>query len=190
MIPEKIKTIRMFLGISETQVSSLIYTNNYKYKRSENDVNYISSDMLLLLSVIYRVPLEKLLLDNYTKEDILKNGYLESLKILSKEQIEESLKDNVCSYFVKKRKKANYTTINMILKNEKRFFATKLKEIRLSKQLNTIDISKILEMEISEYIVFESGRILPEPLQLIRLINVLNVPIADLISFRPQNDRH
>lgn len=182
MIPKKIKAVRELLGITEIQVSNMICVNSYKYKRCERDVNYISSEMLILLSIIYKVPFEMFLLEKYTVEDILESEYLNSLKGLDRKQIESALKDNLCRYFLKKRKKANYTTINMILQNERKKFAANLKDIRGLKQLAIINISSAMELSDALYKTFESASVLPDPSQLICLINYLNIAINSLIS--------
>lgn len=184
MIPKKIKAIRELLGITELQVSSTICVNSYKYKRSEGDINYLSSEMLILLSIIYKVSLEKLLFEEYSSEDIIKDKYLISLKGLGKEQIEVVLKDNLCSYFLKKRKKANFATINMILQNERKMFAINLKDIKEKKHIEGINISNMMGIPNSIYRTFESGATLPNPVQLISLINYLDVSIDDLIKLK------
>ena len=78
MIPEKIKAIREFLGVTELQVSSTINVNSYKYKRSEGNDDYISTEMLILLSIIYKLPFEKIWSVDYSTKDILESDYLNS----------------------------------------------------------------------------------------------------------------
>lgn len=181
MIPKKIKAVRELLGISETQVSNIIYVNSYKYKRSEGDVAYLTTEMLILLSIIYRVPFEKFLLDEYTVDDIISDKYLNSLKGLGKDQIEIILKDNLCLYFPKKRKKANSTTIDLIKKNERTGFHNSLKFIRENLNYEVSQMAKILEIETEEYIGLETRSILPNPTQLKEFLIKLNIKVSDLI---------
>lgn len=181
MIPKKIKAVRELLGISETQVSNTIYVNSYKYKRSEGDIAYLTTEMLILLSIIYRVPFEKFLLDEYTVEDIISDDYLNSLKGLGKDQIEIILKDNLCLYFSKKRKKANSTTIDLINKNERIGFRKNLKFIRESKNLEVIQMAEILEMDASVYENLETKSVLPSPDKLKILLEKLNIELSELI---------
>ncbi len=182
MIPKKIKAVRELLGITETQVSSTINVNSYKYKKSEGDAAYLSTEILILLSIIYKVPFGDFLLDEISKDDILKSEYLNCLKGLGKEQIEVVLKDNLCSYFAKKRRKANTTTIDLILRSERKLFGVKLKDIREQKQMDIPTVSKLLEIQDDEYKYFESGSSLPNLSVLIRIIKRLDVSINDLIS--------
>lgn len=181
MISEKIKAIRELLGLSETQVSKIIYMNSYKYRKCEINAAYISIEKLLLLSIAYKIPLDKLVLENYSTETILKNDYLKNLNNFEKNQIETMLKDNLCSYFVPKRKKFNYTTIDLLLRNERKSFATRLKNIRQEKQLELQTIVNRSELSISEYRNFESGFSFPNPEQLVRLSEILEVNITELI---------
>ncbi len=181
MIPEKIKAIRMLLGIAEIQVSKTICMNSYKYKRSESDVAYLSTENLILLSIIYKVPFEKLLFTEYSVEDITNNEYLISLKGLGKEQIEVILKDNLCSYFSKKRKKANTTTIDLIIKNERKAFRDNLKRIRELRGWEASQMADLLGITMAEYLSLESRSSLPNTIQLIDFVKRLNVSLSDLI---------
>lgn len=181
MIPRKIKAVRELLGISETQVSNTIYVNSYKYKRSEGDIAYLTTEMLILLSIIYKVPFEKFLSDEYSVEDIISDDYLNSLKGLGKDQIEIILKDNLCSYFPKKRKKANSTTIDLILKNERKNFRDNLKSMRESNKFEASQMAELLEIELTEYINLESRSVLPNPIQFKEFSKKLNVKSSDLI---------
>ncbi len=181
MIPKKIKAVRELLGISEAQVSNTIYVNSYKYKRSEGDVAYLTTEMLILLSIIYRVPFEKFLLDVYTIDDIICDEYLNSLKGLGKDQIEIILKDNLCLYFPKKRKKANSTTIDLIKKNERTGFHNNLKFIRENLNYEVSQMAKILEIETEEYVGLETRSVLPNPTQLKFFLGKLDIKVSDLI---------
>lgn len=182
MISEKIKAIRELLGLSEIQVSNIIYMNSYKYRRCEINEAYISIEKLLLLSIAYKIPLEELILENYSTKDILRNDYLNNLKNFDKKSIEAILKDNLCSYFIPKRTKFNYTTIDLILRNERKLLGKKLKKIREEKHVEVQTIATITGLEISEHRSFESGFSFPSPNQLIRLSEVLKITISDLIS--------
>ena len=184
MIPRKIKAIREHLGITELQVSGTICVNSYKYKRSEGDINYLSTEMLILLSIIYKVSLEKFLSEEYSTDDILEDKYLNSLKGLGKEQIEVVLKDNLCSYFSKKRKKANFATVNMILQNERKMFSVNLKNVIEQKHIDVFNISEAIGVTNSVYRNFETGATLPNPVQLGCLINYLDEPIGSLIMLK------
>lgn len=181
MIPKKIKAVRELLGISEAQVSNIIFVNSYKYKRSEGDIAYLTTEMLILLSIIYRVPFEKFLLDEYTIEDIINSDYLISLKGLGKDQIEIILKDNLCLYFPKKRKKANSTTIDLINKNERTGFRNNLKSIRENHNFEASQMAEILEIETEEYVGLETRSVLPNPTQLKVFLGKLDIKVSDLI---------
>lgn len=182
MIPEKIKAIREFLGVTELQVSSTINVNSYKYKRSEGNDDYISTEMLILLSIIYKLPFEKIWSVDYSTEDILESDYLNSLSKLEPEQVVECFKDNLCSHFVKKRKKANYGTIKLILKKEMKSLGTNIKEIREDKKLQITDVASMLKINESTYKSFETGSVLPSPMQILCLTDKFNVSIVKLIN--------
>lgn len=181
MIPEKIKAIRMLLGITEAQVSNMIFMNSYKYKRSESDVAYLSTENLILLSVIYKVPFEKFLFAKYSIEDLVNNEYLNSIKDLEKEQIEVILKNNLCSYFTPKRTKANSTTIDLIIKNEREKFRDNLKSIRERRRWNIYQMADLLGVDTMEYLSLENSSTMPKPVQLMELVEKLNISLSDLI---------
>lgn len=181
MISEKIKAIRELLGLSETQVSNIIFMNSYKYRKSEINAAYLSMEKLLLLSIAYKIPLDKLILEKYSTDIVLRNDYLKNLNDFDKNEIETILKDNLCSYFVPKRKKFNYTTIDLLLRNARKLFATRLKNIRQEKQLELQTIVNLSELSISEYRNFESGFSFPNPDQIVRLSEVLEVNITELV---------
>lgn len=186
MISEKIKTVRKLLGLSEIQVSSIIYMNSYKYKRCEINESYLSLEKLLLLSIAYKIPLDKLILNKYSTETILRDDYLDRLKCFDKNQIEAILKDNLCSCFIPKRKKFNYTTIDLILRNKQKLFGARLKDIRQKKQFELHTIANMSDLSVSEYRNFESGFSFPNPVKLVRLSEVLEVSINDLFDNEKQ----
>lgn len=181
MIPKKIKAVRELLGISETMVSNIIYVNSYTYKRSEGDVAYLTTEMLILLSIVYGVPFEKFLLDEFNVEDIIGDEYLNSLKELGKDQIEIILKDNLCLYFPKKRKKSNSTTIDLINQNERRGFRNNLKSIREGYNFDVSQMAEILEIDTEQYVALEMRSVLPNPTQLKVFLKKLNIKVSDLI---------
>ena len=99
MISEKIKTIRVMLGLTEVQVSSIIYTSSYIYRLCEKDDSYVTTEMLILLSVIYRISFDWLLSGKDSEEEIANNKYLKWLKNQEQEIIVKELKNNLCLFF-------------------------------------------------------------------------------------------
>lgn len=186
MISEKIKSIRELIGLSEVQVSNIIYMNSYKYSRSEINDAYLPMEKLILLSIAYKISLDELILEKYSTEDILRKSYLNNLKVFDVEHIEAILKDNLCSCFIPKRKKLNYTTIDLILRNKHKLFGARLKDIRQEKQFELHTIANMSDLSISEYRNFESGFSFPNPVKLVRLSEVLEVSINDLINNEKQ----
>ncbi len=75
----KIKEVRMQLGLSETQVSSLLNISSYKYRRYENGNLVLPVEILVLLSIMYDISIDLLVFDKYSFETIL---YKESIKKL------------------------------------------------------------------------------------------------------------
>lgn len=182
MIPIKIKSIRLFLGISETQVSSTIIENSYKYKRCESDTDYLTTEILILLSIIYKIPFEMFVLNEVSVDEILKNDYINRLRVFEPEQIEVLLKDNLCSYFSEKRKRANTTTKDLILRNERKLFKESLQSIKenLNADLYNIEEFNVLFCSINNYLKIRTS--FPSISQLIELSKMMNIPIKNLIS--------
>ncbi len=182
MLPEKIKTIREMLGVTVLQVSKTININSYKYKKGESEIDYLSTDMIILLSVIYKIKFTHLLLNRYSKEDILQNEYLNSLKGLESEQIVKIFEDNLCSYFPKKRKKANASAIDAILKSERKAFGARLRGIRESQMIEISLLAEMLGMQVSTYRYFEAGYVFPTLEQIKEISECLYVDVSELIS--------
>ena len=182
MIPIKIKSIRLFLGISETQVSSTIIENSYKYKRCESDTDYLTTEILILLSIIYKIPFEMFVLNEVSVDEILKNDYINRLRVFEPEQIEVLLKDNLCSYFSEKRKRANTTTKDLILRNERKLFKESLQSIKenLNADLYNVEEFNVLFSSINNYLKIRTS--FPSISQLIELSKMMNIPIKNLIS--------
>lgn len=182
MIPIKIKSIRLFLGISETQVSSTIIENSYKYKRCESDTDYLTTEILILLSIIYKIPFEMFVLNEVSVDEILKIDYINRLRVFEPEQIEVLLKDNLCSYFSEKRKRANTTTKDLILRNERKLFKESLQSIKenLNADLYNVEEFNVLFSSINNYLKIRTS--FPSISQLIELSKTMNIPIKNLIS--------
>ncbi len=182
MIPIKIKSIRIFLGISETQVSSTIIENSYKYKRCESDTDYLTTEILILLSIIYKIPFEMFVLNEHSVDKLLKIDYINKLRAFEPEQIEVLLKDNLCSYFSEKRKRANTTTKDLILRNERKLFKETLQNIKENLNADSYEPEElgILFSSINGYLKIRTS--FPSISQLIELSKMLNIPIRNLIS--------
>lgn len=184
MISEKIKTIRVMLGLTEVQVSSIIYTSSYIYRLCEKDDSYVTTEMLILLSVIYRISFDWLLSGKYSEEEIANNKYLKWLKNQEQEIIVKELKNNLCLFFFEKRSKANSTTIDCILRMAKKMFGSVLKDYRKSNNMSTKETSNLLCIQETIYEAFESEKLLPSVSQLITIENELNISIGDLKDVR------
>lgn len=180
MIFKKIKAIRLMLGLSETQVSNIIYVSSYKYKHCEKDDAYISTEMLILLSVIYKTDLYKFLSEEYSANDLTNEEYLKNLKKSDSEQIEAVLKSNLCSDLKKERKNANSTTIDMLLKSKKKIIQNNLKRIRESRGQEISQMAELIGTDLRNYISMESRSKIPTPKQLIEFSQKLNIPLSEL----------
>ena len=62
-------------------------------------------------------------------------------------------------------------------------FATKLKEIRLSKKLNKSKLSELAGLDISYMGKIERGEKLPNLRTIVKLAKALDVPVKDLFDF-------
>lgn len=172
------------LKLTEVQVSSVIYTSSYIYRLCEKDDSYVTTEILILLSVIYRVSLEHLLSDKYSKEDLTNDKYLRYLKGHGQESIIETLRNNLCLYLSEKRNKANSTTIDNVLKKAKNSFGEKISNYRRTNNLSLDEASEIFGVQKMIYQAFESGNLLPSVSQLRTIENKFNISISDLIGIR------
>ena len=100
-IYKNLKEIRLYLGLSQNQFAKKIGVNVSNVSRWENKKNGMSLDVAYLVAKRLRIPIEKLVSDDFdiTKEDTTTNEFLLRFRDLSDKDkkivtnLIESLKD-------------------------------------------------------------------------------------------------
>ena len=89
----KIRKLRTLVDLTETQLSSLLNMSSYKYKRCENGTMDFPIEAVILLSIIFQVPIDYLLYNKYSIEDVIKNSNVSDLKLKSKQDVLRDFQD-------------------------------------------------------------------------------------------------
>lgn len=160
----KIKEIRIHLGLTCTQVSSLINISSYKYKRYENGTIELSSDILILLSLMYDVSLDYLIFSKYTVDDILSLPSINSLNSLDLSTRLNSIENNLFAYCSFDCSNINYRVIKNILINYTNIFSKNIYVLRTSRSVEISAIAAYLNISQEDYLLYEQNSILPKPL--------------------------
>lgn len=182
MISEKIKAIRILLGLTETQISSLLFISSYRYRRCEKNVDYITVDILFLLSIIYNIPLDYLLLSEYTISDIENCSNFIEIVILDGEKKIHLLERNLCYSLNENKRKATYKAIKSFSDKIIKRIAENLKQAREERRLGIGEISELLSIDESTYMSYESGNVIITIGQLQNIADRLNLSVKDLLN--------
>ncbi|MBQ6265334.1 MAG: helix-turn-helix transcriptional regulator [Clostridia bacterium] len=168
----KIKAIRIHLGLTYTQVSSLINISSYKYKRYENGTIELSSDILILLSLMYGVSLDHLIFSKFTVNEILSSPSINCLKKLDLSKRLNSIENNIIAYCSFDCSNINYRVIRNILLEYTNSFCENLYDLRTCRAVEINAIASYLNISKEDYLLYEQSSTLPKPLI-----------IADIASF-------
>lgn len=180
MISEKIKAIRILLGLTETQISSLLFISSYRYRRCEKNEDYITVDILFLLSIIYNIPLDYLLLSEYTISDIENCSNLIEIVILNGEKKIHLLGRNLCHFL--NENKVTFSSIKSFSDKLIKRIAENLKQAREERRLDIGEISALLSIDESTYMSYETGNVIITIGQLQKIADQLNVSVNDLLN--------
>lgn len=178
----KIKKIRVDLGFSEAQISSLLNISCYKYKGMESGVIEITSEVLLLFSVILDIPVDYLICSKYSAKDVCDLPTLKKYKKIDELNKITLAEKNVCLCSPIKSEKASYRIIRSALNFIKTSFGQNLYILRTSKKVEVAEISNFLQVSPNDYILYEKGEILPSPSVLENISLYFNLSIDSLIK--------
>lgn len=180
----KIKALREALELKETDISSLLNISYYKYKNYENGSWEIPSNILLLLSIMYDIPMDYIMLSRYTLDDIISCQSIQRLSAIEKDRRTTELEKSVCNFcsYVCSYDciSVNFRTLKIILKKSLFIFSKNLYNIRQNKKYEINTVCQELAIEKKIYINYEKGLQLPDPYTLIKIANKFNV---DIFSF-------
>ena len=184
----KIKEIRIRLGLSETQISSLLYISSYKYRRYEKDFLIIPVEVLVLLSIMYHIPIDLLIFDKFSSETIFEEASIKNLLELPEKERFAILKSNICKYCSFSCDSVSYRVVNNILVRFLKNFSKNLQVLRYSKLWGISEIASTVQFNVEYYINLESGKIWPSVVDLIKLSSVFDKSVNEILGIKNETD--
>lgn len=184
----KIKEIRIRLGLSETQISSLLNISSYKYRRYEDGSLTISVEVLMLLSIMYDVSIDLLAFDKFNVEVIFKEeSIIKMLSVSEKERI-VILESNMCKYSTFNCASINYRVVKNIIARFLNNFSKNLYELRCMKLFEVSEVSSLLNIEVERYIHLEKGKTWPTVYELTEIASVFLKSINEILEIKNETD--
>ena len=176
----KIKDIRTHLELSGTQISSLLNISSYKYKRYENGTIELLSETLILLSLMYDVSLDHLILSKHTIAEIYALPSIIALIELDAAERLPSIENKLCSHCSFKCTAVSYRAIKNILNRYIGTFSKNLYELRTSQTVEISAMAAYLKVSQKDYLSFERGLVLPKPLTLADIASFFSISIEQI----------
>lgn len=178
----KIKEIRMRLGLSESQISSLLNISSYKYRRFEDGTLTLTVEVLVLLSIMYDISVDLLVFDKFSLDMILKEASIKKILKLSEKERIEILESNMCKYCTFKCSSVNYRVVKNILARLLDKFSKNLYNLRSVKSFEVTEISSLLNVDIEYYQGLENGDMWPTIFELIEIVYAYSESINDMFE--------
>lgn len=184
----KIKELRMHIGLSEVQISSLLNISSYKYKRYENGSLLVSVDILILLSIMYNISVDLLIFDKYIVESISKEESIKNLLNFSQKERILILESNMCRYCTFDCSTVNYRVVKNILAGFLDKFSKNLQELRCSQMLEVSELAIVIQSNVEYYASLESGRAWPSAFDLLQLSVFFSKSINEIVGIKCGTD--
>lgn len=184
----KIKEIRMQLGLSEAQVSSLLNISSYKYRRYEDGSLTISVEVLVLLSIMYDISIDLLVFDKFNSDTIFKESTItEVLKLSVKERV-AILESNMGKYCTFNCVSINYRVVKNIVSQFLNKFSKNLHNLRCSQSFEISEVSSLLHVDVERYLGLESGSVWPTVYELIETASAFSKSINEILEIKNETD--
>lgn len=184
----KIKEIRMRLGLSEAQVSSLLNISSYKYRRYEDGSLTISVEVFALLSIMYDVSIDLLVFDKFNVNVIFKEESILKLLSVSKKERTAILESNMCKYCTFNCSSINYRVVKNIIVRFLNNFSKNLYELRCMNLFEVSEVSSLLNIEVERYIHLENGKSWPTVYELIEIVSAFSKSINEILEIKNETD--
>lgn len=172
----------MRFGLSETQISSMLYMSSYKYRRFESGSLLLTVDILSILAIIYDVPLDYLVFDKFGVDFVLDEDGKKRILCLPEEEKIKVLISNVCEYCTFDCTSINYRVIKNILAQILNNFSKKLQTLRNSNFIEVSQISDMLCINVERYLGLENGDVWPTIYELVKIGSIFSLSINDLLT--------
>ena len=184
----KIKEIRMRLGLSESKISSLLNISSYKYRRFEDGSLTLTVEALVLLSIMYDIPIDLLVFDKFNTDLIFEETSIKNIIDFSEKERSSILESNLCKYCTFNCTTINYRVVKNILITYQNKFSRNLYDWRYSRSLEISEISLELHTNVEHYLALESGAIWPSVYDLIGLSSLFSKSINEIFEIKNETD--
>lgn len=184
----KIKEIRIRLGLSEAQISSLLNISSYKYRRFEDGTLTITVEVLVLLSIMYDIPIDLLVFDKFNTDLIFEETSIKNILDFSEKERISMLESNLCKYCTFNCTTINYRAVKNILITFQNKFSRNLYDLRYSRSLEMSETSLKLHTNVEHYLALESGKIWPSVYELVELSSVFTKSINQILGIKNTTD--
>ena len=178
----KLRELRIYLKLTETQISSLLNISSYKYRRFENGELPIPVEIILLLSIMYKIPFDYIIYDKYNVSDLIKaliknnsslKGTMTPIKILENNIIEHTYSTGMV---------INQKMLKGILVFYITNFSNNLFSLRNSKELEMQNVADKLNIDLEYYSTLERGSNWPNLFVLLEIASFYNIQPLDLFT--------
>ena len=184
----KIKEIRIRLGLSESQISSLLNISSYKYRRYEDGSLTISVEVLVLLSIMYDISIDLLVFDKFNINSIFKEESIIKLLNSSEEEKNAILKSNMSRNCNFDGVSINYRVVKNIIAEFLNRFSRNLYNWRCSKSFEISEISSLLHVDFDHYLNLEKGKVWPTVYELIEIVSIFSKSINEIFKIEDKTD--
>lgn len=183
----KLKRLREQLNLSESQISSLLNISSYKYRRFENNSMMPTCGEIVLLSIMYDIPIDYLILDSFNVNNILDLPQVVRLTGLPIYEILQNMESNLCAYCLRRCHHINYRYIKQILNRMKTIMGANLYDLRVEQGLSVFELSEQLNLSVESYSAFEEGKSFPSVSDLVMISMFFNIPIQQILTEKTQD---
>ena len=176
----KLKELRIYLKLTETQISSLLNISSYKYKRFEKGELPIPVEIILLLSIMYNIPLDYIICDKYDISDLIKTLIKNNSSLEENTTSVKIIENNVIKNPYSTGTIINQKLIKSILCFYIENFSNNLITLRKSQNLEIQKIADKLRVDLEHYSALEKGISWPNIFELLKIADGFKVCPQDL----------
>lgn len=178
----KIKTLREYVKLSESEFSKITNISSYKYRRFESGTLTIPTEYMIIVSCAYDLSMDYLVFDKYSVEQVLQSNEIKGLVVDDKNMVVNQLERNICKHSSSCYDKPNYRVIKNILDAKIKNCSKNFREFRYELNMDTTEMALKLNMPDNSYIAIEQGKIFPEIIQLSNASRLFRVPIDNILN--------
>lgn len=176
----KLRELRIYLKLTETQISSLLNISSYKYKRFEKGELPIPVEIILLLSIMYNIPFDYIICDKYDISDLIKTLIKNNSSLEENTTPVKIIETNIIKNPYSTGTIINQKLIKSILCFYIENFSNNLITLRKSQNLEIQKIADKLRVDLEHYSALEKGVSWPNVFELLKIASGFNVHPQDL----------